>query len=351
MNPQSSPPISFQRLRFPDPETVGRFGDFALSTFDISQVVQPMMGLLPAEAEVRLVRLPEGVGYDWGYRLALSLLDKQGIAIGKLEGAPCVFSNALDFEQVRSMWEGWKRSYDEERNNLTITRDLYPGAVQIVRERVTALLGRLPQPVRILDLASAGGGVDAYFFEKKVAGKYLKVDTDAITLAVLADRARSASGLEVIGLEATIEKITDRGFRARLEARLGGKPHAVVSAFVLHQLDYIFYYDTAVEEWFSALRELLEPGGALLLADFYYPRHVTDADFERSEELYRRLVEQHPLTRVEEYAFGNRSIFKDPEDVRRVLEERGGLKDFQVFGEDVVSGSSQRFFVLEATRA
>lgn len=344
-----SNPVSFQAVRFPNAATLALFEEFGLSTFDVSQIARRLMSALSPTAEVRLFRLPPGVGLEWGRQLALSMLNEDGLAVGKLDGAPCVFAHPLEAPGLRELHQELKDLYRQERDNLRINQEVYPGASRLLADRLPAFLGRVVEPVRLLDLGTGAGGIAPFLKDLPVKGKLLKIDTDVVALAVLKERFRQHPHLKTLGVEESIERLREPEFRERIVSILGGRPSAVLCAFVLNLFEELCY-ETAFEEWLQHLRRVVAPGGHLLLADFYYPHDVTDADFHSSEQANLRRLEQHPNLKIEAFSLGIREAYKQPEELQALLQVRG-FAHFEIHSAPVYEDSPERFFILEATHA
>lgn len=342
----ASEPIHFFAVSRPQKDTLKKLEEYHLTRFDVEHVIRPVMDHVVATSPVRLVRFAEGVNYDWACRVALTFLDDNGIAIGKLNGTPVLFSASLPQEGLKLLYDELKHAYDDERDNPRLTSDVYPAAQNNIESQAKRLADSLKGEVRILDLASAEGGVAPYIFKSNLKGTYLKVDNDKTSLAVLNDLCRENKGLEFIGIQTSVERIKDAKFQARLQESLGGKATALVCSHALHQLKGSFF-DTTVEQWMGYFSELLEPGGRLLVADFFYNEKAGDDDVQRAiEQLYKR-VEDHPELRVEDFHFGGRDEYFSPTEIRQIL-EKNGFKDIREASSPVLDGSAHEFFVLQA---
>ncbi len=341
-----SEPIQFGEVSTPTLETYDLFHEYGLSQFDIQHVVKTTLGVIPEESPVRLVRFAEGVHYDWGCRVALSVLDEDGVAIGRLNGTPAIFASSLPAAEVRRVYDQYKQLYDNERNTLRLTNDIYPGAQQFLANKTRDFIKKLSEPVRILDLGSCAAGLAPYLPELGVSGSYVKVDTDSISLAVLSDFSNEA--LKFYGFYDSLDRIGKKALQVRTELRLGGRPNALVCSQVLHQLAGILSR-LSLEEFIGYFKELIDPGGRLLIADFYYADSVSDEMVQKARELLCQRVEEHPELRSDEFWFGGRDDYLLPEEVQELLSE-AGWGDFQVTSAPALEGTSHEFYVLEAVR-
>ena len=344
----ASKPIPFDSLTRPSVELSELLEQHGMSSFDAQHVLRPLVDIMDDQAPVRTIRFADGVSFDWAYRLALSEADEGGALIGQLNGSPALFSSVFEYDQLLHLYNELKHLYDNDRNTPKLTNDIYPGAKSFCERKAREWAKNLPRPARVLDLASAGAGAAPYFFESLPGQNYAKVDDDTIALAVLGDEARKKK-LKFVGLYDAVERVGKKGFRVRASQRLKGDPNALVCTHVLNQLGDLFRKLT-IEDWLGSLQNLLDPGGRLFIADFYYPDEASDEAVIACRSALMGRVDDHPDLRPEDFHFSQREECIPPEDVQEVLAD-AGFKDFRITSEPSLEGHVQKFYVLEAVRA
>ncbi|MBI3928143.1 MAG: hypothetical protein HY319_21550 [Armatimonadetes bacterium] len=316
MSVRLAAPIPLHRMLDPDRSTAELLREFDLGPADIRTVLELAPGQFPGALPAGLAQLPEGLDY----RACQQLIAPDGLlTIGRLGLVPVPFSPMVAPEPVEEYWSRAMPDYRAAARSDAHIDDLYPLARSFYRRRLAALGRDLAEPLRILDLASGTGrGAEAI----EAHGRYLALDLDRVNLSVLCHRFHGHPRLTALSLPESVERLLEPTFRYRVQELIGGVPHLVLCGSAVHQLTGTLER-TRVEILLREVAAWLAPGAVVVVADYYYPEELSDAQFEEAEERIRKRLRAHPQLEPGAFHFGSRTEYPTRRQVRRWLESAG----------------------------